>query len=208
MILALSHDTVDRTLLHAECTRLILVAGRQDSLSACRHEGNEDSCIAITRSRVQRATPVATIARQMNAPCPPAPLWRRLAAMLYDLFPLIGLWMAVAALALALTQGREDVVHPSALYRHGLQVALLGVTAAYFVVSWRRGGQTLGMRAWKLRVATTDGRLGWGMALLRFGMAWVSLLALGAGFLWCLVDRERRAWHDLAAGTRVERLPR
>ena len=138
----------------------------------------------------------------------PAPLWRRLAAALYDLFPLLALWMLVAALALLLAHGRIDIAHPSDLYRHGLQAALLGVTAAYFVMSWHGGGQTIGMRAWGIRVDAAQGRPGWRRALLRFGVALVSLLALGLGFLWCLVDRERRAWHDLAAGTRVVRVPR
>ncbi len=132
----------------------------------------------------------------------PAALWLRVAAALYDLFPLIGLWMLTAALALAITHGALDARHPPLAYR----LALLSVTAAYFVISWVRGGQTIGMRAWRLRLVATDGsRLPWSRALLRFGIAWLSLFALGGGFLWCLVDRERRAWHDIAAGSRLLR---
>lgn len=138
----------------------------------------------------------------------PAPLWRRLAAALYDLFPLLALWMLVAAVALLAVHGRVDVAHPSAPYRHALQAALLAATAAYFVFSWCRGGQTIGMRAWGIRVEAAPQPLGWPRALLRLGVALVSLLAFGLGFLWCLVDRERRAWHDLAAGTRVVRVRR
>src|SRR5690606_41442182 len=64
-----------------------------------------------------------------------------------------------------------------------LQVALLAVTAGYFVISWRRGGQTIGMRAWRIRiVATEGGALPWSRALLRFAVALVSLGALGLGF--------------------------
>jgi uncharacterized RDD family membrane protein YckC len=43
-------------------------------------------------------------------------------------------------------------------------------------------------------------------ALLRFAVAFVSLAALGLGFLWCLLDSERRAWHDIVAGTLLVRL--
>lgn len=136
----------------------------------------------------------------------PAPLWRRLAAAVYDLFPLLALWMLTAGLALLTVHGQVDVAHPSLAYRLVLRLALLAVTAAYFVISWRRGGQTIGMRAWGLRVVTAEGdALPWPRALLRFAVALVSLLAFGLGFLWCLVDREQRAWHDLAARTRVER---
>lgn len=135
-----------------------------------------------------------------------ARLWARLAAALYDLLPLIGLWVATAGLVLLAFAGRVDVAHPSSLYQASLRGALLGVTAAYFVVSWTRGGQTIGMRAWRLRVVAAEGgALPWLRALLRFAIAIVSLAAFGLGFAWCLVDREKRTWHDLAAHSRVVR---
>jgi uncharacterized RDD family membrane protein YckC len=139
----------------------------------------------------------------------PASLWLRIAAAIYDLFPLIGLWMLTAALALLIAHGAVDPAHPTIAWRFGLRVALLAVTGAYFVVSWSRGGQTIGMRAWRLRVVGADGRaLTWTHALLRFVAACVSLVALGTGFMWCLVDREKRGWHDLAARSVMLRLPR
>ena len=133
-------------------------------------------------------------------PLPPAPLRLRFAAALYDLFPLIGLWMLVAGLFLLGTRGRVDVAHPPIAYRFALRFALLAVTTAYFAISWSRGGQTIGMRAWRIRVVAADGRvLPWPRALLRFAAALLSLAALGLGFAWCLVDRERRGWHDRIA---------
>lgn len=138
----------------------------------------------------------------------PAPLWLRLAAAVYDLFPLIALWMLTTALLLFAAHGEVDVAHPPRAYHLALQAALLAVTAAYFVVSWSRGGQTIGMRAWRLHVVAEDGvPLPWLRALLRFAVALLSLFALGLGFLWCLIDRDRRAWHDLAAHSRLQRLP-
>jgi uncharacterized RDD family membrane protein YckC len=137
----------------------------------------------------------------------PASLWLRLAAAIYDLFPLLALWMVSAGIVLLAAHGEVDVAHPSFAYRFALRSALVAVTAAYFVVSWSRGGQTIGMRAWRLRVVGADGRaLTWARALLRFGVALISLVALGAGFIWCLVDREKRAWHDLAARTVLVRM--
>lgn len=80
---------------------------------------------------------------------------------------------------------------------------LLAVSALFFCTFWRRG-ETLGMRAWKLRMVTADGRQpGWGRALLRFAAAILSWAALGLGFLWVLVDREKFAWHDRLSGTRL-----
>lgn len=139
---------------------------------------------------------------------PPAPLLLRLAAAVYDLFPLIALWMLTAALFLLAVHGEVDVAHPPPAFHLAQQLAMLAVTAAYFVVSWVRGGQTIGMRAWRLRVAAAEGgALPWPRALLRFAIALVSAFAFGLGFLWCLIDRERRGWHDLAARSRVSRLP-
>ncbi|MFI4969179.1 MAG: RDD family protein [Lysobacterales bacterium] len=130
----------------------------------------------------------------------PAPLWLRIAATVYDLFPLIALWMLTAGLTLLAMHGHVDVTHPPLGYRIALRAALFMVTAAYFVISWSRGGQTIGMRAWRLRVVAADGApLPWPRAVLRFAAAIVSLLAVGLGYLWCLVDRDRRGWHDIVA---------
>lgn len=138
----------------------------------------------------------------------PAPLPLRLAAMAYDLLPLTGLWMASGALMLLLDSS-VDVAQPPASWRWALRALLLAVTGGYFVLSWRRGGQTLGMRAWRIRLSPVgSGPLSWRQATLRFVLALGSLLAAGAGFVPCLIRRDRRAWHDLVAGTQVLRLPR
>ncbi len=134
----------------------------------------------------------------------PAPLRLRLAAAVYDLLPLIGLWFVAAVLALAVTGGALDThTFTGKLIVQGFALTL---SAAYFVVSWTRGGQTIGMRAWKLRVVDASGTaLRWPQALLRFVTALVSIAALGAGFWWALFDPQRRAWHDITARTRVVR---
>lgn len=134
----------------------------------------------------------------------PVPLWRRLAAALYDGFAVLALWMFVAALVLLLFPGRVDLAQPPPFYNAVLRSALFAATALYYVLSWLRGGQTIGGRAWQLRVVDADGgTLNTPRALLRFAIALVSWSAAGLGFLWCLVDRQRRSWHDLAAGTLV-----
>jgi len=139
----------------------------------------------------------------------PTPLHVRLAALVYDLFPLIGLWMATAALALLVVHGDVDAAHPPAVFRHGLRAALLVVTCAYFALSWTRGGQTIGMRAWRLRLVDEHGGAVRGsQALLRFAVALLSLAAAGIGFFWSLVDHDRRTWHDIASGTTLVRLPK
>jgi len=136
----------------------------------------------------------------------PAPLWLRLAAAVYDLFPLIALWMLTAGLCLLAVGGHVDLANPPFVWRILLRTALVVVTAAYFVVSWSRGGQTLGMRAWRIRTVHADGSpLTWRSALLRFVLALLSLAALGGGFLYGLFDVERRCAHDIFAKSIVVR---
>lgn len=144
----------------------------------------------------------------MNKPqnsATPAHLGLRLFAAIYDTLPLLALWFLATVLALGLTGGALDV-HRLA-DKMVVQSLVLLATAAYFIVSWLRGGQTVGMRPWRLRVVRADGSpVDLAHAALRFAVALVSLAACGLGFLWCLVDRDRRAWHDIAAGTLLVRL--
>jgi len=88
--------------------------------------------------------------------------------------------------------------------RHALQGWIVVVCGAYFVGFWTRGGQTLPMKTWRMRVVRRDGSpLGVFQALHRYVAAVVGLAALGAGFLWALVDRDRQFLHDRIAGTAI-----
>jgi len=138
-----------------------------------------------------------------------APLWRRVLAAIYDLLPLAALLMIVTAIALVLARllvplERADLVLRSGWPQLLLQVWLSALTLAYYLVSWLRGGQTIGMRAWRIAVRADSGVLTLKHALLRFV---VGLFAM-VGWIWCLFDPRRRALHDLAAHTVVIHLPK
>ncbi|MDH3589066.1 MAG: RDD family protein, partial [Gammaproteobacteria bacterium] len=69
---------------------------------------------------------------------------------------------------------------------------------------WWRAGQTIGMVAWRLRVVDMQGgRISFLQGLLRTLIAIVSWLPAGLGFLWVLVDRDNRAWHDAVSRTQL-----
>lgn len=141
-------------------------------------------------------------------PNPPTTLlgWRAL-ALFYDLWPAVALWMAAAALFLLAHHGQPLApFSPSQLL---LWLVCWLLTGAYAIVSWRRGGQTLGMRPWRLRVvAAAGGAPTWRAALLRYLVGSASLLLGGFGFWWAWVDRDRLTWHDRASGTRLRREPK
>lgn len=130
-----------------------------------------------------------------------AGLARRLAAIAYDLLILAALLMLATALWMPFT--REAIVPGNAWYR----AYLLALAGCYFCGFWLRGGQTPGMRAWRLRVERNDGRALRGKdVLLRALGAALSWAALGLGFLSALIDREQRTWHDVLSSTRLVRL--
>ena len=84
------------------------------------------------------------------------------------------------------------------------QVYLFLVLGIYFIACWSRGRRTLPMQTWKMRIVRRDGGpVEVGRAALRYALAWISLLALGAGFLWAWFDRDRQFLHDRLAGTRI-----
>lgn len=149
----------------------------------------------------------------ISTPKPAALLGWRLLALVYDLFPALALWMLAAA---AFTFGFHVAGHPAGeniAPFSALQLALWLLcwllTGAYAVLSWRHGGQTLGMRPWRLRVAGADGGdAPWRALLKRYAVGTLSLLLAGAGFWWAWIDRERLTWHDRASGTRLLRAPK
>jgi uncharacterized RDD family membrane protein YckC len=139
------------------------------------------------------------------APVPAALPWRLLAAV-YDALPVLALWMLASALVLLVRGNRP--FEPFSAGQWLLWLACWAIAGLYAVLSWHRGGQTLGMRPWRLRVVDAGGgRPALGALWLRFAVATLSLAAGGLGFLWSLVDRDRRTWHDIAAGTRLLREP-
>jgi uncharacterized RDD family membrane protein YckC len=89
-----------------------------------------------------------------------------------------------------------------------LQLFLLAVFAAYFLWCWLRGGQTLAMKAWRIRLVSEDGRrVTAAAALRRFAFAVVLVPLAGVSVIWALFDRERQFLHDRLAGTRLVLLP-
>lgn len=126
-----------------------------------------------------------------------ASLTRRLASGLYEVLILVAL-VFVATLPFSYLFGDAT----QGWRRHLLQAWVVIVMAAYFTWFWTRGGQTLPMKTWRFRVSRSDGApLTPARALHRFALAVLGFLALGLGFLWALVDRDRQFLHDRLAGT-------
>jgi uncharacterized RDD family membrane protein YckC len=149
---------------------------------------------------------------------PKAGLMRRLGAWLYDGLIIIAIEMMAAGVVIAIFEAlvamgvmdyglHVDVSdyltrHPlwSLLFTGYLAVVWIG----FFVYFWTHAGQTLGMRAWKLRVQNPDGTLiNYTQALVR-----VATSAFGLSNLFVPFDHKKRAFHDVWAETEVVVLPK
>ncbi|MBS0307861.1 MAG: RDD family protein [Proteobacteria bacterium] len=160
----------------------------------------------------------------LNNPLTPLttpPLKRRLASMLYESLLLFGVVFFAAWIFSTLLQQRH------ALYlKHGLQAWLFLVLGLYFVYFWRRSGQTLAMKTWRIKlVSANGGPVSLGRAIARYLLCWMwflPALALDAAWglktwasiglpllgmaLWAatiLLDKNRQFLHDRLAGTRL-----
>jgi len=120
-------------------------------------------------------------------------LARRLASLVYEAFLVFAVAFFAAWVFFFASGGRDA---SQGLARKELQFFILVVLASYFLWCWLRGGQTLAMRAWRIRlVDVTPGK-----ALVRFALA---ALLLPVSILWALVDRDGQFLHDRLAGTRL-----
>lgn len=136
----------------------------------------------------------------------PAPLWRRLAALLYDLIFVVLLCWLSAVLITLLQGGAAEI---GTLSSSGVLLGALMFNGLYFVASWSRSGQTIGMQAWKLRLVASGGsRLSWRHSLLRLLTGLATALPMGLGWLWILWDSRGRSLADIWAGTEMVRMER
>jgi len=131
----------------------------------------------------------------------PCGLMRRLAAIVYDGLLLIALLML--ATLIVILPLKDAITTHNVLF----QFYLLVVSWAYFAVCWR-GGQSLGMKAWRIHIVGTTTPVSWTDTAIRFLVSILSWTALGLGFLWSLFHPQRAAWHDLASGTQLVVRPR
>lgn len=129
---------------------------------------------------------------------PNAGLLRRFAAMLYDAFLIIALWMtSTILLVFLLTDGAE-------VQGIWFQLFLYLELAAFYIFFWRLKGQTLGMQVWKIRTLNNEGKLlGYRECLIRFAVATLSTLAFGLGFAWMYFNKQRLTLHDIASNSHV-----
>ncbi|MDH5649916.1 MAG: RDD family protein [Gammaproteobacteria bacterium] len=138
-----------------------------------------------------------------NDPTQHAPgIIRRLLALSYDALLLAGVLMVAATPVVLMAGGQPQSPVAIALFR----IYLLTVSFVFFGWSWVHGGQTVGMRAWRIRLTRRNGGVvDWWTAFMRFGLACATL---GLGLLWAIFDNKHLAAYDRWTATQLTRVPK
>ncbi len=124
-------------------------------------------------------------------------LGRRLLAIMYDLFLLLALFFIATVVAMVLNRG--TIESGQTLYPYYV-ACLVIISFSFYGWFWTHGGQTLGMKTWKMKLQQSNGHsVTWPLALIRFITAIISWSAAGLGLLWSLFHPQRRTWHDIAS---------
>lgn len=134
---------------------------------------------------------------------PAAGLLRRLMAIFYDIFLLTAiLFLAMAIFNAIFNQG--EAIEPNSPFAIISSFYLGSIILLYFGWFWTHGGQTLGMKTWKIKLISNNNNsqsVNWKQALIREATAVISWGMLGVGFIWSVFDRKKRCWHDISSNT-------
>ena len=137
------------------------------------------------------------------------PVWRHMLALLYDTFLIIPLIIAANALLMAIYVNlfmNFDTTQEIRLPAGAVQVVVILCIALFYWIFWRRGGQTLGMQAWRIKLVSNEGaQLTTPQIALRLVGALLSGVILG--ILWKYLDRDGYYWHDRLSKTHLILLP-
>lgn len=122
-----------------------------------------------------------------------------IAAIIYDGMLLLSvLFIATFLLLPLINSGAIESGNP--IYK----LFLLLITYFYFCWQWHAGGETLGMKSWRLKVKNADGiNPSWPQATLRFVCALLSCALFGIGFLLILFNQQHRTLHDMLSNSTI-----
>ncbi len=125
---------------------------------------------------------------------------RRIMIILYDLLLLfsllftVGLIVVIIANLLNLLDGQPN---PMFFF-----IITMPVSFFYFYTSWKKSGQTLAMKVWRVKLISFDNKpITTKQTIIRFISAIVGFFAFGLGFLYQLIDKNNHSLHDKLSQT-------
>lgn len=131
-----------------------------------------------------------------------AGFFRRLAALIYDLFVLAAILLLGTLVLIICNHG-----HAITPNNHWYQFYLLSLLLLFYLGFWYYRGQTLGMAAWRIRLVAANGnKINFYQALARFCLLLLNLVFFGLGFIWLLIAKNKLAFYDRYSGTKIIKL--
>ncbi|MDC9714957.1 MAG: RDD family protein [Gammaproteobacteria bacterium] len=125
-------------------------------------------------------------------------LLRRLGAISYDVFLAFSLAFFIIGVILIIFFEKQAQTGNWMFF-----ICLLS-SYFYFAWSWVKGGQTLGMKAWKFHIVqNNDKNITHKQAFIRFVLSIASFSVVGLGLLYQLFNKENLALHDKLSNTRL-----
>ena len=154
------------------------------------------------------------ISQEELATLPRSGLLRRLAALLYDMFLVVSMWLLLGyPLQFLFGADANQVVDGQVVTNPVLSTLMFAMMVSsatlFYVWFWRRTGQTLGMIAWRIKVVNLDNqppRVR--QCLIRFITAWPAFWLAGLGYLWLYLDANGDAVHERLSATKTVLLPK
>jgi len=131
-------------------------------------------------------------------------LFRHIAIMAYDLLLTLSVLLLAGFVAVAFNRG-EAISSANPFF----MLYIIGVW--FFFYGWflTRGGQTLGMRAWKVYLVSNDQyNVTWLQVAIRFFANIIAWLPFGLGFWWQYLGKDKQSWPDYLSGTRIHFQPK
>lgn len=148
-----------------------------------------------------------------HANFPRAGFFRRLGAMIYDLLLAVAVYMVFGTIGFGIFTGLisagvlsmngfehvSDALNNTPIYQ-GIYLlwSVLGVST-FYALFWSKGGQTLGMRAWRLKIQHPNGQ---NLSLIT-AYARIVWSLLGIGNLWVLINDDKLALQDMMTRSEV-----
>lgn len=128
--------------------------------------------------------------------------FKQIASMLYDILLLLSVLFTASIIAVIFNGG--EAFEPEDLF---FIAYLLVVSFLFYGWFWTHGGQTLGMRSWKIKLVNRNGtNISWQQAGLRFATALISWIPLGLGFWWQYLGKNNESWPDKLSKTCLHQL--
>ena len=133
---------------------------------------------------------------------------KRIAATVYDLFLLIGVWFLFGSLALGVVyiftgeiKGESESIQNFGLF------LLLFSTWAFYAYFWIHGGKTLGMAVWKFEIySLQEGKINLYQTLIRFGLNLITFFMAGLPLLMIYFSKEKLSLSDKISQTAYRKI--